>query len=169
MTGSSLRLSSESADVMVFLTVRVLMPRVSAACEWVRPSSRIRRNTCRRRGDSPGPPPGAGPSPTSSPPRWSPWGGEGAALGAAIHAAWVWLREEGIEAPLDELSSTFVTLEEESRRHPEADARQSHDLLVRPFRALTWRMRRLEGEDPFALRQALLSAAPRNEPLNRSV
>ena len=82
--------------------------------------------------------------------------GEGAAMGAAIHAAWVWLREAGAEQPLAAVSAPFVILEEEARRKPDPAHRGTHDLLRRLFRSLSRRVRGLEGEDPFDLRLGLL-------------
>jgi xylulokinase len=44
--------------------------------------------------------------------------GEGAALGAAIHAAWVWGREHGETASLAEIADPFVVLDERRRARP---------------------------------------------------
>jgi xylulokinase len=85
--------------------------------------------------------------------------GEGAALGAAIHAAWVWLRESGDLRPLAEVARPFVILEEDRRRRPRAEYRQEHLVLKRLFQALSRRVRGLTGEDPFALRRDLLALA----------
>jgi xylulokinase len=82
--------------------------------------------------------------------------GEGAALGAAIHAAWVWYREEGQERSLPEVSAPFVVLEEGARRRPNPAHKERYELLRRLFRSLSHRVRGVKGEDPFALRQALL-------------
>lgn len=86
--------------------------------------------------------------------------GEGAALGAAIHAAWVWYREEGRGRTLAELSAPFVILDEEARRRPERAHRESYMLLRRLYRALTARVRGMEGEDPFSLRHDLIELGP---------
>jgi xylulokinase len=83
--------------------------------------------------------------------------GEGAALGAAIHAAWVWYREAGQERPLAELAGRFVVLDEARRQRPQLDLRPINQFLKRLFRALSRRMRGLEGEDPFELRRALMA------------
>lgn len=82
--------------------------------------------------------------------------GEGAALGAAIHAAWVWSREAGREWTLGELSASFVQLDETQRCRPSAQHREVYGVLRRLFRALTDRVRGLPGDDPFALRRDLL-------------
>jgi xylulokinase len=91
--------------------------------------------------------------------------GEGAALGAAIHAAWVWTREiekgSGGEDPmglLAGLARPFIVLEEERRTRPDPGAGPAMAILRRLFRALSRRARGEAGEDPFALRQELLKA-----------
>jgi xylulokinase len=83
--------------------------------------------------------------------------GEGAALGAAIHAAWVWYREAGQERPLAGLVERFVVVEETRRQRPKPEAQPACRLLKRLFRALSRRMRGLQGEDPFELRRELMA------------
>jgi sugar (pentulose or hexulose) kinase len=83
--------------------------------------------------------------------------GEGAALGAAIHAAWVWLREAGESQSLAEVAAPFVVLDESRRARPDPGQRASHATLRRLYRALSRRLRGLDGEDPFALRRQMLS------------
>ena len=91
-----------------------------------------------------------------------PVAGEGAALGAAIHAAWVWYRESGEARPLAEVAAPFVVLEESRRRRPRPEHRAAYAALRRLFRAVSRRLRGLDGEDPFALRREMLRvAAPR--------
>jgi xylulokinase len=82
--------------------------------------------------------------------------GEGAALGAAIHAAWVWEKEEGRGRPLKEVVAAFVTPLESGRRRPRPEADQIYDLLRRLYSALSRRIRGEDGDDPFLLRQQLL-------------
>ena len=86
--------------------------------------------------------------------------GEGAAMGAAIHGAWVWHREVGREKGLRELSAPFVVLEEASRRSPDPAHAAAYGVLRRLYRSLSLRIRGMEGEDPFSLRQALLEVSP---------
>ncbi|MGD2218288.1 MAG: FGGY family carbohydrate kinase [Gemmatimonadales bacterium] len=83
--------------------------------------------------------------------------GEGAALGAAIHAAWVWYGETGDERPLAEVAGPFVVLDEDRRRRPDPKQRAKYGLLKRIYRTLACRLRGLEGEDPFALRRDLVA------------
>jgi xylulokinase len=84
--------------------------------------------------------------------------GEGAALGAAIHAAWVWCLREGRAETLPEIVDRFVVLDEEARRRPLPGDARTYSLLRKTFRALSKRVRGLDGEDPFALRHQLLDA-----------
>ena len=44
--------------------------------------------------------------------------GEGAALGAALHAAWVWLKESGQDVTLKNIVQPFVILDEARRKKP---------------------------------------------------
>ncbi len=83
--------------------------------------------------------------------------GEGAALGAAIHAAWVWYREAGEETPLAELAGPLLVLDEPRRAQPDPERRPTYALLKRLYRGLSLRVRGLEGEDPFPLRRDLAS------------
>jgi len=84
-----------------------------------------------------------------------PVAGEGAALGAAIHAAWVWARESGREVALADLVDVFVRPDESMRARPRREAVATHRIQKRLFAALTSRVRGLEGEDPFELRAKL--------------
>jgi len=86
--------------------------------------------------------------------------GEGAAVGAALHAAWVWSREVGRAVRLKELCRTFVILDEGGRRRPSPDHGATYLLLRRLYRSVTRRIRGLEGEDPFHLRQEILRVSP---------
>jgi xylulokinase len=79
--------------------------------------------------------------------------GEGAALGAAIHAAWVWLNEKGQPASLAEVAEPFVTLDEERRKTPIPENVPVYRDMKRLFRALSNRVRGVHStDDPFELR-----------------
>jgi xylulokinase len=82
--------------------------------------------------------------------------GEGAALGAALHAAWVWQREAGLGRTLAEIAGPFVVLDEARRSRPAPHRQLVYRQLTRLYRALSRRARGLEGEDPFEVRQGLL-------------
>jgi sugar (pentulose or hexulose) kinase len=81
--------------------------------------------------------------------------GEGAALGAAIHAAWVWEKENGVPRALAEVAAPFVVFAESRRSRPRPEDRERFALLRRLFRAVSRRIRGLDGEDPFAVRRGL--------------
>jgi len=78
--------------------------------------------------------------------------GEGAALGAAIHAAWVYFQETGESVELSDLAGRFIVLDEKRRKKPVPERAAVHRLQKRLFQALSSRVRGLPGEDPFALR-----------------
>ena len=82
--------------------------------------------------------------------------GEGAALGAAIHAVWVWTKEQGRAASLAELAEPFVVLDAERRTSPIARNVEIHRIQKRLYLAVTDRVRGIgTSEDPFVLRAAL--------------
>ncbi len=83
--------------------------------------------------------------------------GEGAALGAAIHAAWVWDWEFGAARALDRIAQPFVVLDETRRSRPDPERREVYRVVKRVYRALSRRVRGLDGEDPFELRRELIA------------
>lgn len=98
--------------------------------------------------------------------------GEGAALGAAMHAAWVWLRENERPVPLEEITGSFVTPAHARRKWPRKEAGEAYALQKRLYSALVKRFLGAAGEDPFALRKQLagmklpgFSPATRPDPL----
>ncbi len=84
--------------------------------------------------------------------------GEGAALGAALHAAWVWKKENGESIPLVELAKPFVILNEARRKKPRSAPVSAHRTQKELFRALSSRIRGKRADDPFALRNHLLKS-----------
>lgn len=82
--------------------------------------------------------------------------GEGAALGAALHAAWVWQKESGADVALKDLVQPFVVFDESSRRIPKLENVQIHKKQKALFSALSARVRGQQGADPFALRSDML-------------
>lgn len=78
--------------------------------------------------------------------------GEGAALGAALHAAWVWFRENENEYPIQDVVAPFVILDEKRRRKPEKEHEEVYRTMKKLFHALSSRLRGKKGEDPFSLR-----------------
>jgi xylulokinase len=85
--------------------------------------------------------------------------GEGAALGAAIHAAWVWLKEDRDDLPLADVADPFIVLDDATRRQPVAEHTRVYRVQKQLFRALADRVRGIESADPFALRAELLQGA----------
>jgi len=83
--------------------------------------------------------------------------GEGAALGAAIHAAWVWEQEEGDKQTLEELTTIFVKLDHQAKKKPDPEAIPLYRIQKRLFQSLTQRIQGKKGEDPFALQHQLKS------------
>lgn len=81
--------------------------------------------------------------------------GEGAALGAALHAAWVWGKERGDARPLAEVVQPLVVLREDLRARPRPDHAATYRAQYRVFRALSLTTRGLPAEDPAALRATL--------------
>jgi xylulokinase len=81
--------------------------------------------------------------------------GEGTALGAALHAAWVWLKENGDNVSLEEVTTPVVTKTEARRKRPQDHARTACELQRRLFHALAQRVQGKPGEDPFMLREQL--------------
>ena len=97
-----------------------------------------------------------------------PMDGEGAALGAALHAAWVWQtefgdgkgmgggKEERLQL-LRDLARPFTTPDPARKRVPDPGAREAYEGLRRTYQALSHRLRGVEGEDPFILRQRMVT------------
>ncbi|MBN2357303.1 hypothetical protein JXO59_14400 [candidate division KSB1 bacterium] len=79
--------------------------------------------------------------------------GEGAALGAALHAAWVYYKENGRAVELKELIRPFVRLREDLRCKPIPEHVAVYDQMKAVFSALSGRLRAVPGsDDPFVLR-----------------
>ncbi len=84
--------------------------------------------------------------------------GEGAALGAALHAAWVYYKETGKAQSLAQLAAPFVIMREENRCTPIAKNVAVHRIQKQAFQALSERMRgKKSTADPFVLREKLLT------------
>ncbi len=85
-----------------------------------------------------------------------PVAGEGAALGAAIHAAWVWAKRLGGGVPLAEVAEPFVVLDAARRTQPIGRNVEIHRMQKRLYLALSERARGIRSSgDPFELRAAL--------------
>ncbi|MCK5739168.1 hypothetical protein KAH55_08300 [bacterium] len=83
--------------------------------------------------------------------------GEGAALGAALHAAWVWQRENGKMKPIKEIVRPFIQLREADRCRPIPENVAVYQKMKPAYFALSARMRGVkDAADPFALRAEML-------------
>lgn len=79
--------------------------------------------------------------------------GEGAALGAALHAAWVYLKETGEKVELKDVVKPFVVVNEKRRKAPTDENVKIYRLQKRIFTALSERVRgHISQDDPFKLR-----------------
>ena len=94
--------------------------------------------------------------------------GEGAALGAALHAAWVWHKEFRRETTLEQITGNFVKLDEGRRRTPDPRSRSVYLHQKRLFEALSRRVRGLTAEDPFRLRAEMMENPTESERSQRS-
>ena len=82
--------------------------------------------------------------------------GEGAALGAALHAAWVWQQDQGSRDELEALVEDFVATPTSCRKTPRTQYRQHNRILRQLFHTLNYRLRGIPSqEDPFRLSRRL--------------
>lgn len=83
--------------------------------------------------------------------------GEGAAMGAALHALWVYQMEQGQDVSLEEVVEPYITFDESTRITPNAETVATYQMLVREFSALSARLRNQPTDvDPFRLRKELI-------------
>jgi xylulokinase len=84
--------------------------------------------------------------------------GEGAALGAALHAAWVSSKETGDRRSLSDVVEPFVVLLEDKRCTPIAENVAVYKKAKKLFSALSQRVRGFKSQDdPFLERATMLS------------
>jgi len=81
--------------------------------------------------------------------------GEGAALGAALHAAWVWFNENKTDTDLEEIIQPFLEFDESVRKKPITRNVIVYKKQTELFRSLRHRIQGLKSEDPFELRAAV--------------
>ncbi len=82
--------------------------------------------------------------------------GEGAALGAALHAAWVYRNETSEKVELAEVVAPFVIMDEAKRKKPVPAHVARHQAQKELFKALSERVRgKISLADPFALRMKM--------------
>ena len=83
--------------------------------------------------------------------------GEGAALGAALHAGWIWNNENGANETLSKIVTPFITFDEQLRSKPKHENIKVYEDLKSLYSSITMRIRGLDGEDPFELKQGFKS------------
>ena len=81
--------------------------------------------------------------------------GEGAALGAALHAAWIWEIESGNKIKIKDLSSPFIKVDDKNHCFPETQYEKVYDDLKSLYVSVSNRIRGLKSDDPFLLRKKL--------------
>jgi xylulokinase len=80
--------------------------------------------------------------------------GEGAAMGAALHAMWVYQMEQNKEISLEEIVEPYIKLDESTRIKPNAQDVATYQTLIREFSALSARLRNQQtDDDPFRSRK----------------
>jgi xylulokinase len=82
--------------------------------------------------------------------------GEGAALGAALHAAWVWFKENGYTYSLKDLADSFVVPDKKRKKKPLAENVSVYQHQKKLFTSLSLRIRGYKADDPFKLRIELI-------------
>ena len=85
-----------------------------------------------------------------------PVAGEGAAIGAALHAAWVWLNENGRGESIENVTEPFVVLDEEKRCRPIAMNVQVYKEQSELFSALAQKLLNKESGDVFDIRNRMV-------------
>ena len=81
--------------------------------------------------------------------------GEGAALGAALHAGWVWQNENNKKVDIKEMVRPYVKLNEESRCSPIEENRETYSELKKLFKSLSQRIRGIKSSDPFKIKNEI--------------
>jgi xylulokinase len=72
--------------------------------------------------------------------------GEGAALGAALHAAWVWNKKNNKKKTLSEIVEPFIKFNNSLRRQPNPQARKTYDLQSNLFQTFSEILRSNDNE-----------------------
>ena len=81
---------------------------------------------------------------------------EGAALGAAIHAGWVWEQELGHTSDLKELVNSFIKINEDVSFYPKKDNKKVFDDVKLLYKSVSRRIRGLKGNNPFIIRKKII-------------
>jgi len=83
--------------------------------------------------------------------------GEGAALGAALHAAWVWNNENGNKIKINEITNPFVKLDEYRRTKPRNEYLEVYNAQKKLFSVLSKNIREIKNGNVFRLRNEMLN------------
>jgi xylulokinase len=78
--------------------------------------------------------------------------GEGAALGAALHAAWIWERDQGKNPELTDLIDPFIQFEETKRSSPRQEYRLVYERQFNLYQALTSSLQGIGKQSPFEIK-----------------
>ncbi len=82
--------------------------------------------------------------------------GEGAAIGAALHAAWVWQKENGQNIPIEDVVEPFLAMDEANRKKPIPENVEVYRKQKEMFASLSARVRGADGGDPFKIRSQMV-------------
>jgi len=76
---------------------------------------------------------------------------EGAAIGAALHASWVWHNENGEPKEINEIVEPFILFKEKLISEPREEYQKVYRDQKKLFSSLSKRVRGQDSEDPFKL------------------
>ncbi|TFG99286.1 MAG: hypothetical protein E4H13_09025, partial [Calditrichales bacterium] len=85
-----------------------------------------------------------------------PVSGEGAAIGAALHAAWVWHKENATPVELKQLTDDFVVCETSLRCKADPGRQKIYRAFKKVYRTLSDRFKDNREGDPFLARHELM-------------
>lgn len=84
--------------------------------------------------------------------------GEGAALGAALHAAWVHQKERGQYIPLQQVVQPFISLRQDMKKTPDPENAARYRIVKKLFNSLSKSIRGQKADDNiFELRNQLIN------------
>ena len=84
--------------------------------------------------------------------------GEGAAMGAALHAAWIWKMDKGYDTKINYVVNNFMQFDESLRRKPQSKYQDIYQKQKELYHAFSSRVRGIKSRDPFQLRSLLMDA-----------
>ena len=84
-----------------------------------------------------------------------PVAGEGAALGAAIHAGWAWVKENQKTLPIADFIRPYIKLKEGQRCSPDQENQETYKKLKQLFLSLSKKIRGLEAKDVFSIKNQI--------------